>query len=247
MARRPIIEIDDAKCDGCGQCVTACAEGAIQLVDGKARLVSEVYCDGLGACLGKCPRDAIRLIDRDAPAFDDAAVADHLHRTGAKPAPCPSHSCPGSRSISLTRPAKFAPLGAQHQPSQLANWPVQLTLVSPQAPCLQQADLLLVADCVPFAFPGCHGQLLRGNPVVIGCPKLDDAPAYVDKLAAILRVATPRSLTVAHMEVPCCRGLARIAQLALLQAECALALRLVIIGIDGRVVADDHGVLVTPA
>jgi Pyruvate/2-oxoacid:ferredoxin oxidoreductase delta subunit len=247
MAHRPIIEIDQAKCDGCGKCVTACAEGAIQLVDGKARLVSEVYCDGLGACLGECPRDAIRIIEREAAAFDAAAVAAHLQPAPAQPAPCPGHACPGSRSLSLARPAaKLAPLG-QPAPSHLTNWPVQLTLVNPQAPWLHQADLLLVADCVPFAFAGFHAQLLRGRPVIIGCPKLDDAPAYVEKLAAILRTAAPRSLTVVHMEVPCCRGLARIAQLALLQAASPLTPRLVIIGIDGRVVADDHGVLTTTA
>lgn len=247
MARRSIIEIDEAKCNGCGDCVTACAEGAIALVAGKARLVSDVYCDGLGACLGECPQGAIRLIERDAPAFDAGAVAAHLQRREAKPAPCPGHACPGSRSISLAPPGRRSVPAGAAAPSQLATWPVQLALVNPQAPWLREADLLLVADCVPFAFAGFHAQLLRGRPVVIGCPKLDDAPVHVDKLAAILRAAAPRSLTIAHMEVPCCRGLARIAQLALLQAGSALAPRLVIIGLDGRVVADEHGVLTTSA
>jgi NAD-dependent dihydropyrimidine dehydrogenase PreA subunit len=252
MAMRKVITIDEEKCDGCGECVTSCAEGAIAIIDGKARLVSETYCDGLGACLGHCPQGAIAIDEREAPAFDEVKTREHLKRMGrapaathapaAAPAPAAPHACPGtmlrmfnslgsgSRSSAVAAPPQSelggspaggprssAPAGALS--SELGNWPIQLMLVPPQAPYLQGADILLVADCVPFAYADFHRRFLRGRPVIIGCPKLDQADFYVKKLAQIIHTAQPRSISILRMEVPCCSGLTRIVQLALSEAS----------------------------
>ena len=222
MTRRQIVEIDQEKCDGCGQCVSACAEGAIQIVEGKARLVSDVYCDGLGACLGECPRGAITIVEREAEPFDEAAA--HGHHTPTTERPRRGEivgGCPGASmrefQLNVLPPAAGAATSASREtpladglPS-LSHWPIQLHLVPPSAPFLRNADLLLVADCVPFACGGFHRLILQRRPVVIGCPKLDDDRAYVQKLADIFRQSQPKSLTVVHMEVPCCTGLVRIA------------------------------------
>ncbi len=241
MAIRNIIKIDEEKCNGCGQCVTACAEGAIQIIDGKARLVSETYCDGLGACLGSCPQDAITIEQREAKPFDEDATMEYLAQKDEQASkldlPC---GCPGTLAQSLKPQPQ-----PQHQdfsddmPSQLANWPVQLKLVSPAAPYFKNADLLLVADCVPFALPDFHQRLLRGNPVVVGCPKLDDGHFYVDKLTEILKASEIKSLTIVHMEVPCCSGLQRIAEMALQQSGKSIPLRDVTISIQGKIIADE--------
>ncbi len=228
--RRKIVHIDEEKCDGCGLCVPTCAEGAIQIVGGKARLVSETYCDGLGACLGHCPQDAIHIQEREAEEFDEQAAHQHVERLKAadEQAAGPPHGCPGGEVQRLRNELPIAgqPATVRRQScpsagggevsaaSGLSNWPVQLHLVPPLAPFLRDADLLLVADCVPVAYADFHRGFLQGNPVVIGCPKLDDSRAYVDKLAAIITEASIRSLTVVHMEVPCCTGLVRIAEAA---------------------------------
>ena len=246
MARRKVVLIDEAKCDGCGECVVSCAEGAIAVIDGKARLVSEIYCDGLGACLGQCPQGAITIEEREAEAFDEAKTHEHLKRLQAQKqvaAPIPvmsgGHQCPGSmirnlgqRAAAGTSSGSFAS-GAQA--SELTNWPVQLTLVSPQAPYFKDADILLVADCVPFACGDFHQRLLRGKPVIIGCPKLDQVQFYVEKMAEIVRTAKPRSLTVIHMEVPCCSGLTRIAQHAVAAAGSDVPLEDVTVSVQGEV------------
>ncbi len=245
MGTRKIVEIDEERCNGCGLCVPNCAEGAIRIVNGKAKLLAENLCDGLGACLGECPEGAIRIIEREADAFDEAAVAAHL--APKAPAPPVHAGCPGNRMQQFQRPAPPVEATGGGAVSQLATWPVQLTLLSPQAPYLRGADLLLVADCVPVAYAGFHGNLLKGQPVVIGCPKLDDARSYVTKLAEIIQTAAPRSLTVAHMEVPCCTGLAQVARLALLEASSELELRTVVIGIRGDVKGDSAGELNAPA
>lgn len=237
MALRNIVEIDEEKCNGCGDCVPSCAEGAIQIIDGKAKLLAEHLCDGLGACLGECPQDAIRIIQRDADDYDEAAVEQHLAQQQAA-TQAPAGGCPGSRAMAFGARPAAAPASDQAAPSQLGNWPVQLHLASPHAPYFQGADLLLVADCVPFAYADFHRRFLRQQPVVIGCPKLDDAQAYVQKLTSILQSAHPRSLSVLHMEVPCCTGLARIAQLAILQADIDLEVRHVIVGLQGDIKSD---------
>jgi Pyruvate/2-oxoacid:ferredoxin oxidoreductase delta subunit len=245
MAKRNIVEIDEAKCDGCGLCVPSCAEGAIQIVDGKARLVSDVYCDGLGACLGTCPQDAIRIVQREAKPFDEHAARRHVQR--AEPVgegSAASAVCPGSAARDLrlaTRPAgppqsaaSGADQGADAPASALGNWPVQLRLVPPNAPFLRDSDLLLAADCVAFAYADFHRQFLQGRPVVIGCPKLDDAPAYVDKLADIVTQSSIRSITILHMEVPCCTGLVRIAAAAIAQSGRNIPLNDATISIRGE-------------
>ena len=211
MALRKVVRIDQEKCDGCGECVTSCAEGAIAVIDGKARLVSETYCDGLGACLGRCPQDAITVEERETAGFDEAETQKHLARLSGQAA----------RAVA----------------SELINWPVQLTLVPPGAPYLRGADILLVADCVPFALPDFHQRFLHGKPVVIGCPKLDQPESYITKLADVVRAARPKSLTVIHMEVPCCSGLTRIAEHALAEAESGIPLTDITIGIRGDVLA----------
>ncbi|MCX7934497.1 MAG: 4Fe-4S ferredoxin, partial [Planctomycetota bacterium] len=232
----------------CGLCAEACPEGAIEIIDGKAQLVSESYCDGLGACLGECPQGAISIEEREAEAFDaekarQNVAARQRWRPAAPPA-APSASlasrknngkecaCPSSIPRRLTPAAPYAHPGVPLA-SALGNWPVQIKLVPETAPYLQAADILLAADCVPFAYADFHRHLLPGKALLIGCPKLDDAEYYIEKLAAILRTALPRSLTVARMEVPCCRGLVRIAHEAIKRAGLALEVRETVIGIDG--------------
>ena len=253
---RKIVKIDQEKCNGCGDCVPSCAEGAIKIINGKAKLSAENLCDGLGACLGHCPRGAITVEDRPADAFDDAAVRSHLATTPAPPAyhthraansatpaspadpmaHAPHGGCPGSRV------RQFAPIPAiasasaapTDPPTLLRQWPVQLALLPTQGPIWQDADLLLAADCVAFAYPMFHVELLAGRTLAIACPKLDDVEPYIEKLAAILMNNTVRSLTVARMEVPCCSGLVRILQAAVrLAGRDDLVIREVVIGIRG--------------
>jgi NAD-dependent dihydropyrimidine dehydrogenase PreA subunit len=178
---RTVVSIDERLCNGCGECVPACEEGAIRIVDGKARLLSDRLCDGLGACLGHCPQGAIEIESREAAPFDEEAVRRHLADLE------PSASCA----------------------SALTHWPVQLKLLPATAPVLRGARLLVAADCVPVAYAGFHSELLRDKAVVIGCPKLDDLEHYVEKLADVIRHNDLAGLTVAHMEVPCCTGILR--------------------------------------
>jgi len=238
MARRKIVRIDEEKCDGCGKCVTACVEGAIALVNGKAKLVSETYCDGLGACLGECPQGAISIEEREAAEFDEAAAKQHIARKEADEV---AHVCPGSMAKRIERTPGPAAAAAAGGASQLGNWPVQLKLVPPDAPYFEEADLLLVADCVPFALGDFHSSLLRGRPVVVGCPKLDDPDYYAEKLADILKCSSVKSLTVVHMEVPCCSALARIAEAAIRAAGKDIPLRDVTVGIQGEIVREESG------
>jgi Pyruvate/2-oxoacid:ferredoxin oxidoreductase delta subunit len=214
MAVRNVVKIDESKCTGCGLCATACAEGAIKIINGKARLVSDTYCDGLGACLGHCPENAITIEQREAAEFDEEAVKARLGQE-AKHAE-PLFACPGLAAHQF-RPQQPAVQqdSTQAVPSQLGHWPVQLKLVSPTAPYFADADLLLVADCVPFAMGDFHQRFLKGHSVAVGCPKLDDAGFYIEKLAQILQASNIRSLTVVHMEVPCCSGLTRVAREAI--------------------------------
>src|SRR5512138_620320 len=250
---RKIVRIDESKCDGCGQCVPACAEGAIAIVEGKARLVGDVLCDGLGACLGDCPRGAISVIEREAAPFDEGAVRAHLTGAPAPPAPRASArprlsvlaspepaaggGCPGSRSMTLPRDGAPGAAPASGR-SRLGQWPVQLHLVSPQAPYFRGADLLVAADCVPFAYARFHDDFLDGRAVVVGCPKLDDVAPYAAKLAAIIHVGQVRSVTVIRMEVPCCGGISRLARQAMADAGRDLPFRDVVVGADGAIRSD---------
>ncbi|OHB58629.1 MAG: 4Fe-4S ferredoxin [Planctomycetes bacterium GWF2_42_9] len=233
MTIRNIVKIDEEKCNGCGQCVTACAEGAIKLINGKAKLVSEIYCDGLGACLGHCPMDAITVEKRDCADFNEEAVKKHLENE-IKPQAAPhAHGfvCPG------TMAKQFAKTDATQgdTTSQLTHWPVQLSLISPNAPFLKDADLLLTADCVPFAMGDFHSKLLKDHKVIIACPKLDDVEPYIEKMTEIIRNGNIKSLTVVHMEVPCCFGLMRVVQQAIANSGKEFNFKEITIGLDGQV------------
>ncbi|MEW6554874.1 MAG: 4Fe-4S binding protein [Actinomycetota bacterium] len=240
---RKIIEIDEERCDGCGLCASACAEGAIRIVDGKARLVKDSYCDGLGACIGECPRDAITIVEREAEKFDQEAVERHLaaekdntgHAGGGETLAC---GCPGSMVRELHAGAEETGGESAAIPSQLRNWPVQMHLVPVKAPYLKGASILLAADCVGFSYPDFHRGLLKGKTLIVGCPKLDDAALYREKLAAILRENDVRDLTVAFMEVPCCSGLVNLAVQALADSGKKIPFCTVKVGIEGEVLED---------
>jgi NAD-dependent dihydropyrimidine dehydrogenase PreA subunit len=250
---RDIVRIDEEKCNGCGLCVPACAEGAIKIIDGKAKLIADNLCDGLGACLGHCPQDAIIVEKRNAEAFDEAAVEAHLGgpapAAAAHPVHPPAGGCPsaqvrvvaphggGCPSAQVRHLAPAAAVGSSEaapRSSELRQWPVQMHLVPPSAPFLQDADLILAADCAPFAYADFHRDLLQGKALLIGCPKLDDGQAYLDKLTAILRQNRVRSLTVVHMEVPCCSGLIAIARRALEASGAATPLATVKVTVGGE-------------
>jgi len=239
--KRKIIKIDESLCDGCEQCVDACAEGAIQIVDGKAKLVSDVYCDGLGACIGDCPTGALTIEEREADAFNQEAVEKYLADSkmeksmeSAKPAP---FTCPGSalRTMNQDTEQNNSPT-MTNMKSQLGSWPIQLMLIPPHAPFLSGADILLAADCVPFALPGFHSRYLSDKALLIGCPKLDDLNYYGEKFAEILSVAKPKSVTVLKMEVPCCNGIAQIALEARDKIMPDLPLEIHTIGIKGDII-----------
>ena len=235
MAVRNIVKIDEEKCNGCGLCVNACAEGAIQIVDGKAKLVSEIYCDGLGACLGSCPQDAITVEQREAAGFDEQATEKHLTKMKKEQANTPNDFvCPGMMAKTLRDEADRPEGKVGNIKSQLSQWPIQLKLVSPQAPYFADADLLLVADCVPFAMGDFHDRFLKAKSIVIGCPKLDDTAFYIEKLAAILKANKLNSLTVIHMEVPCCSGLTYIAQQAIIVGGARLDFEDVTVSLQGE-------------
>ena len=237
---RKIIEIDEEKCNGCGQCVIACAEGALAIIDGKAKVVSEVFCDGLGACIGECPEGALRIVEREAPEFDEEAVKEHLKqeaKVGHEAHSGAACGCPSAVPVLLRSHgpgAAVTPDDSAHvEESELVNWPVQWRLISPRAPFLKGADLLLAADCAPFAYPDFHRSFMRGKPVIIGCPKLEEQRAFLEKLTDIFREANPRSVHVVMMEVPCCGGLLALAKEAAKRAGISAEIGSVVIGIDG--------------
>jgi NAD-dependent dihydropyrimidine dehydrogenase PreA subunit len=244
---RKIVVIDADKCNGCGLCVPSCAEGAITIVDGKAVLAADNLCDGLGACLGECPQDAIRIIEREADGFDEAAVEKHLNAArpdsaGSKASHAPHHhaaggGCPGSRVMSFAAETaqNSAPSPEGQKPSELRQWPVQLHLVPPTAPYFQNADLLVAADCAPFAYAGFHRDFMAGKALVVGCPKLDDLNVYQQKLTEIFRNSTIKSVTVVRMEVPCCGGIVAVTKKALADSGKDIPFSEVTIGIKGEI------------
>ncbi len=270
--RRKIIRIDEEKCTGCGECIPNCPEGALQVIDGKARLVSELFCDGLGACIGHCPVGAITVEEREAEPYDERKVVArvvaqgrnvlrahlaHLRAHGADDylrealdylrehdievpepqerfVPC---GCPSAQAMELEpREAERSEGPGGRAVSRLGHWPVQITLVSPAAPFLDGADLVVVADCVPFAYANFHEDFLKGRAVLVGCPKLDDAEAHIKKLAAVFEHNDIRSVEVVHMEVPCCTGLLWLVQQALERCGKDLPLEATKIGMGGEVV-----------
>ncbi len=230
--QRKIVHIDEDKCNGCGLCIPNCAEGAIKIINGKAKLIDDKFCDGFGACLGHCPQDAITIIERDAPEFDEEAVKVHLHEMRPKVMRT-MHACPGSMALDF-RSERTQATAAARQSSELRQWPVQLTLVSPEASYFKNAELLVAADCVPFAYPNFHSDFLAGKSLIIGCPKLDDAGFYVDKLTEMLKKNNIKGITLVNMEVPCCFGLQSIVEEALLRAKKVLPIRQTVITIRGE-------------
>jgi NAD-dependent dihydropyrimidine dehydrogenase PreA subunit len=223
MAKRKIVKIDEDKCTGCGLCIPRCVEGALRIVDGKAKLVSETYCDGLGACLGKCPEDAITIEERESQEFDIEAASKHIAQS-TDTHHVRDNSSP-SASVQVAEPPR----------SMLHQWPVQLALVSPAASFLKGADLLLVADCVPVVSPDFHTRFLQNYVVLVACPKLDDFQAHKEKLTEIIKQSGIKSITVLHMEVPCCSGLAYLAKQAIASSKNDVLLKEITIGIDGSI------------
>ena len=208
--KRKIIHIDEELCDGCGQCVPACEEGAIRIENGKARLIEDRLCDGLGNCLGECPTGAIQMIEREAEEFDEEAVRQQQQKQQrAGVSGCPSAQLRGLSSCQAANVPR-----EQAGESALSHWPVKIKLVPPHAPFLKNADLLVTADCAPVATSAYHTRFLPGKAALVGCPKFDDADAYVDKFADIFREAGVNSVTVLSMEVPCCSGLVGIVKRA---------------------------------
>ncbi len=246
IVNRKIIQIDEDRCDGCGNCVVSCAEGALKIINGKARVISDNLCDGLGACIGDCPQEALKITERRAEEFDEEAVEKHLESRGEAEGEMKTMACgcPSTRIQSLApagncRTANIP--GVQSScptGSALAHWPVQIRLVPPDAPFLKGADLLIVADCVPVAFPTLHRDLLPGKVVMIGCPKFDDAQDYIDRFARIFKTAGIKSVTVVVMEVPCCSGLPAIVEKGMEMAGVEVPLSQMTIGTRGERVLD---------
>jgi NAD-dependent dihydropyrimidine dehydrogenase PreA subunit len=256
--KRSIIEIDESLCNGCGQCASACAEGAIELVNGKARLISENYCDGLAACIGECPVGALKIVEREAEAFDTEAVEHHLKNnellqtsiSGDKAShtknstlstevlPC---GCPSTQMQMFSSPCESAniPSLLTKEPSSLMHWPVQIKLIPPDAPFLKNAHILVAADCTPVAYPAFHNDFLKGKAVLIGCPKFDDTEVYIKKFADIFRISWIKSVTVLIMEVPCCSKMPVIVQQGMALSGEKIPMEVVVINARGEILKRD--------
>jgi len=237
--KRNIIKIDEEKCTGCGLCINACHEGALQLINGKARLVSESYCDGLGACLPECPAGAMTLEEREATAFDEEAVKKRMEARQNWVPQKLACGCPGTQARTIEReegatPALAAAETAVPVISQLRQWPCQIKLVPVNAPCFDNAHLLVAADCTAYAYAGIHTDFMRNKITIIGCPKLDDTD-YTEKLTNILKAHEIKSVTVLRMEVPCCSGLANAVKQALIKSGKMIPWRIVTITTGGRI------------
>jgi ferredoxin len=238
--KRKIIEIDREKCNGCGLCIKACHEGALQLVDGKAQLISDVYCDGLGACLPECPTDAIKIVEREAVEFSEEAVVQRKTSQEKTPMEKPDKlpcGCPGTLAKSLHVAPQPTATPALHGAavSQLQNWPLQIKLVPVKAPYLQGASLLIAADCTAYAFAGIHDRFMKGKVTLIGCPKLDEGD-YADKLTDILKLNDIQKVTVLRMEVPCCAGIAHAVKQALVNSGKMIPWQVITISTDGNII-----------
>jgi NAD-dependent dihydropyrimidine dehydrogenase PreA subunit len=256
---RKIIEIDEERCTGCGNCVIACAEGAIEIVDGVAKVIADKYCDGLGACIGNCPEDALKIIEREAEDFDEVAVEALLEGKKAEPgkgnagkvdiAASPRRpavgGCPSAALKTFPEANQADPCGCANTPvatrtkggSALGHWPVQIRLVPPGAPFLKDADLLIAADCVPVAYPNFHADFLAGKAVMIGCPKFDNADEYVEKLSQVFAASEIKSITSVVMEVPCCSALPVIVKKALAKAAVDIPFEEVVVSARGQILS----------
>ncbi len=218
---RQIIEIDEEKCTGCGLCVPACEEGAIQIIDGKAKVVAEKYCDGLGACLGHCPEGAISVVEREAEEFDPEAVEEYLKSRETECISCKDANKPVVQKL---------------EKSMLGQWPVQIKLVPPHAPFLDNADLLILADCAAVAYPNLHTDFLKDRVVMMGCPKFDNKAEYVEKFTEIFSKRDIKSITILMMEVPCCSGLKGIVEAALIESGKEIDVDYKILSINGEII-----------
>lgn len=225
---RKIIKIDEEKCNGCGACAAACHEGAIEMINGKAKLTREDYCDGLGDCLPACPMDAISFEEREAPAYDEAAVL--ASKKNKQPLPC---GCPGTASKAIKREAPAVSYAVPVS-SRLSQWPVQIKLVPVNAPYFKGANLLIAADCTAYAYGNFHNEFIRNHITLIGCPKLDEGD-YAEKLTAIIANNDIKSVTVVRMEVPCCGGIENAVKRALMASGKFIPWRVVVVSTDGRI------------
>ena len=236
--KRDIIKIDEELCNGCGQCVPNCHEGALQVIDGKIRLVSELMCDGLGACIGHCPEGAITIEAREAEPYNESKVmeqmkvsATHVHEGGG---------CPGSRAIVIEKTDRNERINLTDQPSELSQWPVQMHLVNPNASYFRNSDLLLAADCVAFSMGNFHNNFLKGKSLAIACPKLDNgSDIYIEKLTALIDAAKVNTITVMMMEVPCCGGLLQMVKTALANASGKVPVKKIVVSISGQVLQEE--------
>lgn len=271
--KRDIIKINEEKCSGCGACMIGCPEGALQVIDGKARLVSDLFCDGLGACIGDCPEDAIEIESREAEPYDEKKVMEHVVKGGTNvikahlkhlkehgqtqylneaieflkdndievpdyeeetPLAC---GCPGSMEQNIEHTREESRKEAQIYAAELKNWPVQLQLLNPDAPYFKNADLLIAADCAPFAYANFHQRFLKNKVLIILCPKLDKViDQYVDKLAEIFEKQDIKSISIVHMEVPCCSGIEVLVRRALEKAEKNIMVKDYTISIGGEII-----------
>lgn len=260
--KRKIIQIDQERCDGCGNCIPSCAEGAIQIVDGVAKIVKDEYCDGLGACLGECPQDALKIVEREAKEFDEEAVETYLKelekqnkktenkeektdnlacgcpssqiQVFSKPSPCSSSkistcSCSDDQNFLNTE-----------ETSSLGHWPVKIKLIPPSAPFLKNAELLVLADCVPAAYSSLHSDFMKDKVVMMGCPKFDDVQFYIEKFAQIFKINQIKSVTTLIMEVPCCSGLAGILKKAMELSDIELDIKNIVISTKGQVLKKNN-------
>jgi NAD-dependent dihydropyrimidine dehydrogenase PreA subunit len=236
---RKIIKIDDELCNGCGQCVPDCAEGSLQIINGKARLVADKLCDGLGACLGSCPTGALQIIEREADEFDEEAVEHFLAKKAKEPTqPQRTGGCPSAQLQTLRpmSPCQSANTPGTQAGSALSHWPVQIRLIPATAPFLENCDLLVAADCTAVAYAGLQKNYLEGRVVMMGCPKFDDQQLYVDRFTEIFRTRTLKSLTILIMEVPCCHSMLQIIKQAYDTVQPDLPIRQVVISTRGEIV-----------
>ena len=235
--KRKIISIDDERCNGCGVCVEACHEGAIGMVEGKARLLRDDYCDGLGDCLPTCPTGAISFEEREALAYDDEAVRENMAKRNTAPLAC---GCPGTNAKAIVRERESRPAAPETgtaRESELLQWPVQIKLVPTNAPYFENANLLVAADCTAYAYAAFHERFIRGKITLIGCPKLDEGD-YSDKLTAIIKNNAVKSVTVVRMEVPCCGGIENAVKTALINSGKMIPWQVVTVSTDGQLLDD---------
>jgi Fe-S-cluster-containing hydrogenase component 2 len=233
---RKIIEINEELCNGCGQCVLSCAEGAIKMIDGKAKLVKEIYCDGLGACIGECPTGALNITEREAEDFDEKAVEQHLKTMEKRPEEFKmAAACPSAQIQSFEAPGAYG----QNMKglSELSHWPVQIRLVPPKAPFLKGADLLIASDCTAIASPNFHRDFLKGRVVIIGCPKFDDTYEYIRRFTDIFKTSGIKSATVLVMEVPCCQSFPAMVQQAMERAGKNVPMETIVISSRGEILS----------